>query len=129
MDEQKVKDIMKGLNDAADGIKKAAECIVDLTFEADGFKDKLDETEAEAFVTVSRKTNEDGKLKYSSDKVREMATIRELSIYNTQFSKTRLEYRERISAIEKKKAEITRLHEKRRDFMAHIELLKLWVAP
>jgi hypothetical protein len=125
MDEKIVKDIMKGLNDAAEGIKKASNCIADLTFEADGFKDKLGEAEADAFVSVSTKTNDEGKLKYSSDKVREMATIRELSIYNTSFTKNRSEYRERIASIEKKKAEIIRLHEQRRDLMANIELLKL----
>jgi hypothetical protein len=111
------------LNQSATYIEQKTRLLADTNYELAALKDKIEEAEALVFSRVVSMTDENGKTKYSSDKGRDMATTAQLTTFGN-YTEDRLVYRAKLAEVEKLKAEVTRLHEQRRDLNSEIELLK-----
>jgi hypothetical protein len=117
-------EIYEELDKTANEILKETNLMIDDTYEAQGIKDVVETAEAMAFVDVSLEKDMDTiKTKYPSDKARDMAMAYNLSLSDLYLQR-RTEYRAKMALVEKRKATITRLHEKRRDLMAYSELIR-----
>jgi hypothetical protein len=125
MDDQTITRIVNALDKCATYINDETNALIDSNAEANMMKDKLSYFEAEAFITSTLQMNDNGdKLKYPNIKAQESAALISVES-NFKYTEAREVYRAQSMSIEKTKARITRLHEKRRDLNVEVELLKV----
>jgi hypothetical protein len=116
--------ITVGLQAARSNIKTWSNDVAEKDLEASGLKDVLDEIESDALIDAATATNDEtGKLK-NPNLDAQKAAMRQALNSNGDYTKNRLEYREVLRDIQRKKNAITCEHERRGDLKTEVELLK-----
>jgi hypothetical protein len=116
--------IRDGLEKSRRSIKTLSDEIADRELIAAGVQDTLDEIYAEAFVEAASETNkETGKLQNPNLDSQKAATT--IKLIARHYDAHKLEHREILNQIQKKKNEITCEHERRGDLRTEVQLLQL----
>lgn len=116
------KRLMDTLESAANDILKAQHSIAQMTLDAAVIKDRMDVKEAANMVYASTEKGADGKHVYPNGDAQKAFVVQAL-FADSEYETDRESYRIIQREIEIAKAEITRLHEKRKDTNVEKELI------